>query len=560
MSCGGVPPAFASMSLIGRLSLVLGSVLIALAIALWIGKAENEGHLQNLREERRNERAEFLARAVQLQGTGLEALVSSYSWWQDMVKFVATPDLKWAADTVDNIVGIPGGGDALWVLSTDWQLVHSIDSDFGRPPVPFPDAAALSAWIKHRYQFNFFTVIDGAIWQVFGAAIQDPNFWRHETPVRGYLLLGKRWDDTWIARLSSLSQAKLRLHLGEARGEHPSRQFVHSIEGLDGRPIASVIGTVEAGATEDVSNVLRRQVLLTVIGLFLLVAAMVALLALQVIRPLDRILRSLESRNPLPIADLLPARNQVGQIARLLASQFRQGQMLQSELRRHLELAKPAPDDGESLRLRLASDLHDGPLQSLYAAGLKIGALEQRLAAGQSVSPAELVAIRAILSECSVNLRNLLFDLEPEGLRDHELETALERLERYMRSIQSEFELVIGEQALDGLAREPQLHLFYICRELVSNATRHARPTRAWLRIKRQEEFLTLEWFNDGVLPSPQTAQPGNGLRNIDQRVKRLDGTWRHQLHHGREWSVTIELPYTSLVAPIMLGALGADQ
>ena len=77
------------------------------------------------------------------QGRGLEALVSSYAWWEDMVKFMDKPDEKWASTNVDNIVGIPTGGDAVWVLDPALKLVHTIDKDYTRPALPFADTEAL---------------------------------------------------------------------------------------------------------------------------------------------------------------------------------------------------------------------------------------------------------------------------------------------------------------------------------------------------------------------------------------------------------------------------------
>ncbi len=541
------------MSLLRRLSWILGLALLALVAALWLAKRESDAAVERLRTAQREQRADAFTRAIQLQGKGLETLVSSYSWWQEMVQFVANPDPKWASNNCDNMVGSPNGGDAIWVLTTDFQLLHSINADYGKPPLPFQDSAVLKKHIGKLYQFGFFARIDNQVWQIFGAAIQDPNFWRHETPVVGYLLLGKRWDDAWLAVLAATSQAPLRIVPGDRWPEAGSREFVQALRGLGDEPVAAIVGTVNTGAVDDVQQELRSQFLTTILGVAVFLAVAAVLLSTLVLQPIDQIQRSLESRNPQPIAELLHTRTPLGHIARLLATQFRQGRMLQDEIRRHLETSRQAADeDPESLRLRLASDLHDGPLQSLYAAGLKISVLQSRINAGQVASAADLESVRAILGECTVNLRSLLFDLEPEGLRDHELETALERLERYVNSLGTRFHLQIEEHALDGLSRQPQLHLFYICRELASNAARHARPKDAHLSFERQPGFLRVEWSNDGVLAPMEPVKVGNGLRNIDQRVKALDGTWQYQLDEDG-WRVMIELPYTSLITPLVL-------
>ncbi|HEX2099582.1 MAG TPA: CHASE4 domain-containing protein [Candidatus Synoicihabitans sp.] len=546
------------MSFLARLCLSLGLLIAAIVATLWYFHRAGDQSLALLREQRREERARFFERALQLQGAGLETLTSSYSWWKEMVEFVAKPDPAWATQNVDNMVGVPNGGDAVWVVDPQFNVLHRIDADSGRPRPPFTDAAALRAHIGERFQFTYFTRFDGHLWQVFGAAIQDPNFWRHETPVQGYLLLAKRWDDAWVARIGMSTGAQLSILPPNAVVKLGLNQFVTQVHGVGGTPAATIVGTYQLGAVTGVAEAYHRQLLVLSSGLIGLVGLVAVLAWIMVVRPLSLIVRSLETRNALPMADLLSSKSSFGELARLLASHYRQGRMLQDELRRHLDAAKPAlPDQDresqEDLRLRLASDLHDGPLQSIYAAGLKLGALETRLQSGGRVAPSELEAIRASLRGCISDLRNLLFNLEPDDLRDQELESALDRLERYMQSIATRFELTIADHTLDDLGRAPQLDLYYICRELVSNASRHARPTHASLRFRRQEGFLQIEWSNDGVLASDGQPRLGNGLRNIGQRVARLGGTWQYRVNRGRTWVVTIELPYTNLASPATL-------
>jgi signal transduction histidine kinase len=131
------------------------------------------------------------------------------------------------------------------------------------------------------------------------------------------------------------------------------------------------------------------------------------------------------------------------------------------------------------------------------------------------------------------------------------LESALQRFERYMKSISKKSaQLSIEEGVLDGLSRDAQLHLYYITRELISNAARHARPDHTSLFFRRAAGFLVVRWENDGFTSS-EGLQSGNGLRNIGQRVLQLEGTWHHDIHRGRNWQVNIELPFTGLFVPL---------
>jgi len=555
------------MSLLTRISLILLLTFALLALGLGLSYRSATQSFAQLRVDRSDEQKRFLHSAAELQGVQLDSLVSSYSWWSDMVAFVADPQPEWASGNVDNIVGIPGGGDALWVTDPDLNLIHAIDSAYQRPALPFDQVEQLRNHIGNTYEFDYYTLIGGELWQIYGAAIQDPIFWRHETPVVGYLLLGKRWDDTWLARLGDLCQSRLRIDYATetpAAAPLPSNaalsRFTYPITGLTGDTLAIIAGSYDATFIEQSQQSLTRQALLFGLSAAIALTLLVVVIGLAVVRPLSQITRSLESRNPLHLTDLLGDKSDFGEIARLLSSQFRQGRMLQDEIRRRLAETRPGDENheretNEALRLRLASDLHDGPLQSLYAAGLQISSLQSKLAAGKPPPVAQLESIRNILKDCSANLRNLLLDLEPEELRDQDLETALQRLERYMQSVsRRSAELTIEENLLDSLARDGQLQVYYIARELISNASRHAKPESTSLHFRRAAGFLLIEWDNDGFAPT-ESVKAGNGLRNISQRVQQLEGKWSYRIHRGKFWQVRIEIPFTALVGSVTIGA-----
>lgn len=556
------------MNLLSRLSLILTVIFAGIAVAVGLSYRSATQRITTLIEDRTEEHAVYFRSAAKLQSAGLKSLTSSYSWWDDMVTFTREPDRTWASENVDTIVGMPGGADALWILDPELNLIHTIDIDYRLPALPFASVDLLRRHIASGYEFNYFALIDGSIWQIFGAAVQDPTFWRHETPVTGYLLVGKRWDETWLSQMGTLCQSRLSVTLQPPDAtatpvRHPGGSgyaFTSPINGLDGTPIATVTGTFDATALEQVRHALGEQALIFSSSIALLVAMLAVFIGLTIIRPLGRITRSLESRNPIHLADLLVAKSDFGEIARLLSSQFRQGRMLQEEIQRRLTAANAEDDDddlrresNEALRLRLASDLHDGPLQSLYAAGLKISSLEAATTAGRAPTTTQLAAIRTILTDCSADLRNLLLDLEPEELRDQDLETSLQRFERYMQSISRQStHLEIEEGVLDGLSRDAQIHVYYITRELISNAARHARPENTSLTFGRLAGFLVIDWENDGFTPS-ESAGTGNGLRNIGQRIQQLEGTWTYRIHRGRTWQVHVEIPFTALFGAVNL-------
>lgn len=544
------------MNLLSRLVLLTLLVCAAFGALYWVLLEDGRSELHGLMRDLASERAARFDTATRIQGAGLESLVSSYAWWNDMVRYMDKPDDKWAADNIDNIVGIPNGGDAVWILDTQFKLVHTIDKDYRRLAVPFPSPEALRHTVADRYTFRYFTQIDGALWEIFGAAIQDAKFWRHQTPIRGYLLLGRRWDEQWIGQLNTLVGARIAVHpadtvLPRTGLVHDFRRVLH---GPGGEPLVQLDVRFNFELIEAARQAFLRRVVYVSIGAMLAVAVLVGVVAYLVLHPLGQITRSLESRVPTHLSGLLTSRTEFGEIARLIAGQLRWGRMLEEEMRRQLERTQPDrarrdAEANESLRVRLASNIHDGPIQSIYAAGLQLAALQVAAEENRTPRPEQFAAINAMLQQASSDLRNLILELEPEELRERDLETALQCLEKHMAQLaRCQFELSVAEGALDGLSRDAQTQLYFICRELVSNALRHARPTQATLQFSVAHGFLRLEWLNDGAHADAKSATgSGNGLRNIARRVQDLGGTIESGPQPGDRWRVVAELPLTSL-------------
>lgn len=548
------------MSLYTRFALVLLTVFFGIATAVVFSHREIRAKIETLAGDRTTERQEYFLKGIELQSMSIQSLASSYAWWDQMMEFIEQPDTLWASENIDTLVGVPNGGDALWVFDPKFTLVHAIDAEFRAPQPPFDRVSKVQALADENYEFEFYTIIDEELWQIFGSAVQDPTFWRNETPVRGYLLVGKKWDLTWLARLGALSRAHLTRHIpplplvdsDNVNSNVTPYAYEVPFRGLNGETIATIRGTFEARVVEEVRRSLSEQALVFILGLVSFLSLLGLFVGFTVLRPLGQIIRSLESRNPTHLSELLVVKSAFGEIARLLSSQFRQGRMLQEEIRRRLSSHQTKDESGlnesnEALRLRLASDLHDGPMQSIYAAGLKIGSMEASLSSGRTPDKTQLQSVRTILTECTNDLRNLLLDLEPEELRDQDLDTAMIRFERYLKSISRKSgEFFVEEGALDDISREAQLHLYYITRELVSNAARHAKPEHTSLSYRRESGFLIISWKNDGF--TPQDAQPmGNGLRNIAHRIEALSGTWKQKIHRRKDWQVEIEIPLTHL-------------
>jgi signal transduction histidine kinase len=193
-------------------------------------------------------------------------------------------------------------------------------------------------------------------------------------------------------------------------------------------------------------------------------------------------------------------------------------------------------------RERIAKELHDGVIQSLFAVGMGLqgtAALAQDEELERRIDDAVAEIDRSIR-----DLRNYIFGLRPGILADRQLDQAL-------RELGAEFEARTGVVTVvdidDRLAAELASRagdLVQLTREALSNVGRHAKATTCRVSLRRGEGGLAvLEIDDDGVGFDPEVSPEGMGLANLRDRVAALDGDLSIDSMDGEGTTVLITLP-----------------
>ena len=197
-------------------------------------------------------------------------------------------------------------------------------------------------------------------------------------------------------------------------------------------------------------------------------------------------------------------------------------------------------------RERIARDLHDGVIQSLYATGLALEALSERLEQEEPgrVRPQLESAIDA-LERVMQDIRDYIYGLRPRALRGEDLAEGLRELARgagEVAGLQTQVEL---EEPLPRLDGERALAVYHVAQEAVSNVVRHAGATRLRLRLARRGQAAVLEVEDDGVGFDPEAHRDhgGQGLRNMADRARSVHGQLTVDSAPGRGTRVCLEVP-----------------
>jgi signal transduction histidine kinase len=173
-------------------------------------------------------------------------------------------------------------------------------------------------------------------------------------------------------------------------------------------------------------------------------------------------------------------------------------------------------------RERIAKELHDGIIQSLFAVGM--GLQGTALGAGSPEVAARIEAAVGELDRVIRDLRNYIFGLRPGILADRQLDQALRQLGDEVTS-RTGVTVLVSVDAETAAALSPQSHeIVQLTREALSNVTRHARARTASVTLVRRKSNAILTIEDDGVGFNASDRSFGNGLRNMRQRALGLGG------------------------------------
>lgn len=193
------------------------------------------------------------------------------------------------------------------------------------------------------------------------------------------------------------------------------------------------------------------------------------------------------------------------------------------------EVQRNLMDSREAERVHLAQELHDGPIQDLYAASFQLKGIEYGI--DKPEDKEQLNETVATLQNVVRMLRATCGELRPPTLAPFGLEKAIHsHLEGFHdRHPGLEIHLDLDQDG-QTLPERVRLALFRVYQHSISNVVRHAEATRLDIRFKLNEDRAILEIQDDGcgfTVPSRwiEFAREGHlGLVGTAERVEAIGG------------------------------------
>lgn len=205
-------------------------------------------------------------------------------------------------------------------------------------------------------------------------------------------------------------------------------------------------------------------------------------------------------------------------------------------------------------RDRIARELHDGIIQTIYAVGLNVEYCRAVLHENPEEVEGRLAEAGAGLNQAIQDIRNYIVDLKHAPVRDVDLRTAIERLALEFSGGGVQVVTNVTDEAATAVVGARRAQVLQIVREALANATKHARASRIEVQALVEGGNLSVSVVDNGVGFDPTVAgRDGHlGLRNLTARARELDGylDLRSQPGQGTEVLFTLPLHGTATASP----------
>lgn len=479
---------------------------------------------------------------------GIEAASAPLAAYVDGLRAVLRPSSLGTSVPEDGNTRIGGSPGAIFMAGPFGASEVRVDSDF---PDELAKALLEAAWSPSRDSFNpvFFVVEGGRIAECrIGVIVTD------EGEIR--FAVSRLWGDAVLDGLARQSGGAVRITFakpepsdaGDGGNTRQGLQFI-PLHGPKQGTVAWLAVNFDALTMEQL-RVLGAQKLMVLLGFSIVVMIVLAfVLTRWIARPIGLIGQSLEAQDAGPLRTLLSSRAEFGQFAQLIKTTLDQ----KAELGREIEVRKRAEAafmESVEERLRLSRDLHDGVIQSIYAAGLTIEGIAKLI----EKDPDEA---RRRLEQCLQGLNDTISQLRGYLLRSGESPSkkvsVVEEFQRLAETLRAghdaEIAMEIVEDAAASLDPESALQLLLIGREAITNALRHsgARTIAVTLRPVT-DRMVAFEVRDDGsgIATENDDEGRGHGLANMTRRAEELGGSLEIESRPGVGTRIRVELPVKS--------------
>jgi signal transduction histidine kinase len=166
--------------------------------------------------------------------------------------------------------------------------------------------------------------------------------------------------------------------------------------------------------------------------------------------------------------------------------------------RRVVQAETEAAKAREEERQRIASDFHDGPLQSFISLQMRLEILRKLLDRDVQAGLADLKDLQQLAQTQVRDLRTFLHSMRPVDVDGGNFVAVARRLAETFQKESSIPVAFVGANTPIGLPRETTLEVLQMLRESLHNVQKHAGATRVALSLEKTDKGLEISVDDNG--------------------------------------------------------------
>ncbi len=512
---------------------VFGGVFFgAIFVLHWLQNEELSESVSVIASTRRVQ----LDRALEQSRHDLSQFSLDYSLWDELVGYIAKPTPEWIAINITPSLE-KFGIDKVWICEASGDLIYSASRATQPPPDTVPPLAPnhLLAAPTGPIFSSYFTRLAGVLHEVHVSPIQPSADIQRKSRPLGWLIAARKCDDAYLKNISDLLGGTLSL----CEQAHTCGSLITTDKILLTRKLDTLPGEAPAEFHYDyfphelqhhmeADN--KELMLLAGHGIFLIIALSFSV-HFWVIRPLTLIKSSLTQANPELLIPIRSTRSEIGDLARIVRTHYAHQKALQENI------------DNNA---RLQRDLHDGVLQTIYAAGMGLALSRNLIRENPDEAERRLDQSGLQLNQLIRDIRAYLSHLTPDAHPALSLADSIHALIDWYKKLHPfEADLHLSPDLPLNIPIQIKSEILLLLREAISNSLRHAHTDRIIINLHPfAPHHLQLIFRDDGIGFDPtRLTHQGHGLNNMKTRAQELGGTCQIVSARGQGTTLTLTFP-----------------
>lgn len=344
-----------------RVRVLFAAVLLSsvLLFGLWKLEYQQKLNITQITSEQQEHLQTLFSHAVDQEQKTLQTLVFDYTFWDELVNFVQTPDQTWANNVLEPSTQV-FDVDCLWVYSSDNELVYQNKEDlcglysphFMRKP---EDLFQQAKFVKYTDWKSNVPAIS-----IYGATIHPSEDVAHETSPRGYFLVGRFWTQVRLEHLNKLSNLEVSIITPSSLDEillssETTIYTIYPLLGVDNSTQAYLIGKFENAYLAEFIKSQKQYRIYSLVLTASLLGLLLVTISFWVIHPLEKLASALRNQNIKALEPLLREKSEFGQVAYHLHQFLLHKGEVEQALQQHKQILQNLRLSEERYRLITAS-------------------------------------------------------------------------------------------------------------------------------------------------------------------------------------------------------------